>query len=122
MNRATKITLIVLSVFIVGITMAAISAEPEPVKKFEDKGYKWEIDEDDWNHMVKDANAEYRHAEAQGRAIPIGYSHQKNVTVTKDGIEYNLVAFAIKNHKNVRCEVRGLREGYLVDYDTVAAK
>ena len=122
MNRATKITLIVLSVFIVGITMAAIFAEPEPVKKFEDKGYKWEIDEDDWNHMVKDANAEYRHAEAQGRAIPIGYSHQKNVTVTKDGIEYNLVAFAIKNHKNVRCEVRGLREGYLVDYDTVAAK
>ena len=122
MNRATKITLIVLSVFIVGITMAAISAEPASVKKFEDKGYKWEIDEDDWNHMVKDANAEYRHAEAQGRAIPIGYSHQKNVTVTKDGIEYNLVAFAIKNHKNVRCEVRGLREGYLVDYDTVAAK
>lgn len=122
MNRATKITLIILSVFIVGITMAAISAEPEPVKKFENKGYKWEIDEDDWNHMVKDANAEYRHAEAQGRAIPIGYSHQKNVTVTKDGIEYNLVAFAIKNHKNVRCEVRGLREGYLVDYDTVAAK
>ena len=31
MNRATKITLIVLSVFIVGITMAAISAEPEPL-------------------------------------------------------------------------------------------
>jgi hypothetical protein len=42
--------------------------------------------------------------------------------VTKDGIEYNLIAFAVKNHKNVRCEVRGLQEGYLVDYDTVAAK
>ena len=122
MNMKTKIMLVVLCVFLAGITMSAVAGEPEPLKKFEDKGYKWEIDEDDWNHMVKDANAEYRHAEAQGRAIPIGYSHQMNVTVTKDGIEYNLVAFAIKNHKNVRCEVRGLEECYLVDYDTVAAK
>ena len=117
-----KITLVVLCVFIAGIAMTAVTGEPAPVKKFEDKGYKWEINEDEWNHMVKDANADYRHAEAQGRAIPIGYSHQKNVTVTKDGIEYNLIAFAIKNHKNVRCEVRGLTEGYLTDNDTVAAK
>ncbi len=115
-------TLIVLSVFIAGMAMTAISGEPVPVKKFEDKGYKWEISEDEWNHMVKDANADYRHAEAQGRAIPIGYSHQKNVTVTKDGIQYDGIAFAIKNHKNVRCEVRGVAEGYLTDYDTVVAK
>ena len=122
MNRKTKITLAVLFVFIAGMAMTAIAGEPVQVKKFEDKGYKWEINESEWNHMVKDASADYRHAEAQGRAIPIGYSHQKNVTVTKDGIEYDLIAFAVKNHKNVRCEVRGLTEGYLVDYDTVAAK
>lgn len=122
MNMKTKITLIVLCVFVAGIAMTAVAGEPVQVKKFEDKGYKWEINESEWNQMVKDANAEYRHAEAQGRAIPIGYSHQKNVTVTKDGIEYNLIAFAVKNHKNVRCEVRGLQEGYLTDIDTVAAK
>ena len=86
MNIDTKITLVVLCVFIPGIAMTAVSYEPVSVKKFEDNGYKWEINESEWNHMVKDANAEYRHAEARGRAIPIRYSHQKNITVTKDGI------------------------------------
>lgn len=42
------------------------------------------------------------------RAIPIGYSHQKNLTVTKNGIEYDAIAFAIKN-QSIQCEVRELQ-------------
>ena len=63
MNIKTKITMVLLFVFLIGITMTAVSGEPVPVKKFEDKGYKCEINEGEWNHMVKDANADYRHAE-----------------------------------------------------------
>lgn len=111
-----------LSLFVVGISMAAIAAGPIDTKTFEDKGYKWEIKSDDWKKMVKAANDEYRIAEQQGRAIPIGYSFQKNVTVTKDGIEYDGIAFAIKNHKSVRFEVRGVTEGYITSYETVVAK
>ena len=56
MNMKTKITLIVLCVFIAGIAVTAVAGEQVQFKKFEDKGYKWEINEDEWNHMVKDAS------------------------------------------------------------------
>ena len=122
MNRQAKIAVMVLCVFVAGLAMAAISAEPVSAKKFEDEGYTWEIQDDDWNHMVKAANDEYRHAESQGRAIPIGYSYQKNVTVTKDGNSYSGMCFAVKNHDSVRSEVRGVTQEYLRDYETVTAK
>lgn len=121
MNRSTKMTIILLSVFVLGIVMAAIAAEPVEAKKFKDNGYEWEINDTDWEKMIKVANDEYRSAENQGRAIPIGYSYQKNITVTKDGIQYDGIAFAIKNHKSVRCEVRGVGPEYLTQYETVAA-
>ncbi|WP_292888750.1 hypothetical protein [Methanobrevibacter sp. UBA212] len=47
MNKSTKMTLIVLSVFIVGITMAVLVAVPIDTKTFKDKGYRWEIKEDE---------------------------------------------------------------------------
>ena len=121
MNRLTKMTIIVLSVFAVAIIMTTIAAEPVEAKKFKDNGYEWEINDTDWEKMIKVANDEYRSAENQGRAIPIGYSYQKNITVTKDGIQYDGIAFAIKNHKSVRCEVRGVWPEYLTQYETVAA-
>ena len=119
MNRSTKMTIILLSVFVLGIVMTAIAAEPVEAKKFKDNGYEWEINDTDWEKMIKVANDEYRSAENQGRAIPIGYSYQKNITVTKDGIQYD--GIAIKNHKSVRCEVRGVGPEYLTQYETVAA-
>ena len=122
MNKQAKIGLMVLCVFVVGLAMAAISAEPVDAKKFEDNGYTWEIKDDEWTQMVKSANDEYRHAEDQGRAIPRGFSFQKDVIVTKDGIEYDGIAFAVKNHESVRCEVRGVTPEYLTDYVTIAAK
>ena len=73
MNMKTKITLIVLCVFIAGIAVTAVAGEQVQFKKFVDRGYKWAINESEWKQMVKDANAEYRHAEGQGRAMPIGY-------------------------------------------------
>ena len=122
MNGKTKIVIMVLCLFVAGLAMAAISAEPVAAKKFEDAGYTWEIQDDDWNHMVKVANDEYRHAESQGRAIPIGYSYKKNVTVTKDGNRYDGICFAVKNHDSVRSEVRGVTTEYLRDFETVSAK
>ena len=60
MNIDTKIMLVVLCVFLAGIAMTAVAGEQVSVKKFEDNRYKQEINEDEWNHMVKDANAEVR--------------------------------------------------------------
>lgn len=122
MNRKTKITIMVLSIFAVAMAMATIAAEPAVAKTFEDDGYKWEIKDNDWNLMKKSANEEYRHAEEQGRAIPRGFSYQKNVTVIKDGIEYDGIAFAVKNPTGIRCEVRGVAPEYLTVNDTVSAK
>ena len=105
MNRLTRMTIFVLSVFVLGIVMTAIAAGPVDAKKFKDNGYEWEINGADLEKIIKVANDEYRSAESHGRAIPIGYSYQKNITVTKDGIQYDGMVFAIRNHKSVRCEV-----------------
>jgi hypothetical protein len=69
MNRLTKMRIILLSVFVLGIVMTAIAAEPVEAKKFKDNGYEWEINDTDWEKMIKVANDEYRSAENQGRAI-----------------------------------------------------
>ena len=53
MNKSAKMTLIVLSVFVVGISMAAISAEPVSAMKFKDNGYEWEINGADWEKIIK---------------------------------------------------------------------
>ena len=120
MNKVAKMTIIALSIFVLGMTMAAIASHPVEAKTFADKGYKWEIKDFDWKQMKKSAKSEYAHAVDQGRAIPIGYSYAKNVTVSKGGTEYDGIAFAIKNEGSIRCEVRGvLSEGErLEDYET----
>ena len=97
--------------------MAAIASHPVDAKTFSDDGYTWEIKDSEWENMKRMAKAEYKNAEEQGRAIPIGYSKAKTVTLNKDGIECEGTAFAIQNDKTLRCEVRGLKTGYLTDYE-----
>ena len=56
MNRLTRMTIIVLSVFVLGIVMTAIAAGPVDAKKFKDNGYEWEINGADWEKIIKVAN------------------------------------------------------------------
>ena len=119
MNKVAKMTIIALSIFVLGMTMAAIASHPVEAKTFADKGYKWEIKDSEWINMKRMAEAEYDNAVNQGRAIPRGASNSHDVTVTKDGVEYDLIALAIKNDNSMRCEVRGLSSGYLTDYEHV---
>ena len=119
MNKATKMTIIALSIFIVGMTMAAIASHPVAANKFSDNGYTWEIKDSEWINMKRMAEAEYDNAVNQGRAMCRGFSNSHDVTVTKDGVKYDLMAFAVKNDHSMRCEVRGLSSGYLTDYEHV---
>ena len=118
MKRTARITLIVLAIFVVGMTMGAIASEPVDAKTFKYKGYKWKIKNSKWKKMKKQAKKDYKFAKKQGRAIPVGYSNAKTVKVTKGGHKTKGTAFAIKNHKNIRCEVRGATSNgmRLVDY------
>lgn len=50
----------------------------------------------------------------QGRIAIIGYSNAKTVKVTKNGHIYKGIAFAIKNSKSIRCEVRGVKVGHYI--------
>ena len=118
MEKTERVTIIVLAIFIVGITMGAVACQPVEAKKFKDQGDTWQIKDFDWKQMKKTAKSEYKNAVNQGRAIPVGYSYSKNVTVIKDGQKYLGTAFAIKNEKSIRCEVRGVGEDCvkLTDY------
>ena len=68
--------------------------------------------------MKKQAKKQYKFAKKQGRAIPIGYSDVKLVKVTKNGHKTTGYAMAIKNHRSIRCEVRGATSNgmYLISY------
>jgi hypothetical protein len=119
MNRTAKMTIMLLAIFAIGMAMAAMASQPVAANKFSDKGYTWEIETGEWINMKRMAEAEYDNAVNQGRAMCRGFSNSHNVTVTKDGAKYDLIAFAVKNDNSMRCEVRGLSSGYLTDYKHV---
>ena len=103
------------------MTMGAIASQPAAAKTFHDQGYTWEIKDSEWTNMKRMAKAEYKNGVEQGRAIPVGYSNPKNITVVKNGIKYEGIVLAVKNEKSIRCEVRGVLSegGYLDDYKNV---
>ena len=115
MNKRTKIVICVLAIFIVGMTCGAVFSEPVDAKTFKSpSGYKWKIKTSKWNKMKKQAKKRYAIAKKQGRVAVIGYSNAKTVKVTKNGHTYKGIAFAIKNSKRIRCEVRGVKVGYYI--------
>lgn len=115
MNNETRIMLLVLAVFVAGMTLGIAFAEPVDAKTFKSKsGYKWKISNSKWKKMKKQAKKEYKTAKKQGRAIAVGYSHGKSVKVIKNGHKYKGTAYAIKNSKNLRCEVRGAVNGVYI--------
>lgn len=116
MKRQTKILIGVLAIFIVGMTLGAAFSEPVEAKKFKSpSGYKWKIKDSKWKKMKNKSKKEYKKAKKQGRANVIGYSKGVKVTVTKNGHKYKGTAFAIKNSKYIRCEVRGVPGLYISD-------
>lgn len=119
MDRAGKMTVMFLAVFALGMAMGVLACQPVAANKFSDNGYTWEIKDSEWINMKRMAEAEYDNAVNQGRAMCRGFSNSHDVTVTKDGVKYDLMAFAVKNDHSMRCEVRGLSSGYLTDYEHV---
>lgn len=112
MNRQTKILIGVLAIFIVGMTLGTVFSEPVDAKTFKSpSGYKWKIKNSKWKKMKKKAKKEYKKAKKQGRMVVIGYSNAVKVKVTKNGHTYKGTAYAIKNSKYIRCEVRGAVNG-----------
>ncbi len=72
--------------------------------------YKWKIKKTTWNKMKKQAIKEYKFFKKHGSSHP-GYSKSVKVTLIKGGHKYRGVAFAVKNYRGIRCEVRGLPNG-----------
>lgn len=114
MNKQTKILIGVLAIFIVGMTLGLAFAEPVDAKTFKSKsGYKWKIKNSKWSKMKKKAKKEYKRFKKHGSSHP-GYSNGVKVTVMKNGHKYKGTAFAVKNSKNIRCEVRGVKTGVYI--------
>lgn len=83
-------------------------------KTFKGKSkYKWKIKASTWKKMKKSANYYYKFLHSRGSMSP-GYSNfNVKVTATKGGHKYTgLYAFAVKNDRGIRCELRGLPNGY----------
>ena len=115
MNRQIKLMIVVLAIFIVGMTLGCAFSEPVDAKTFKSpSGYKWKIKNSKWKKMKKQAKKRYSIAKKQGRAVVIGYSNAKNVKVTKNGHTYKGTAYAIKNSKYIRCEVKGVKTGLYI--------
>lgn len=114
MNKQMKVMLIVLSIFIVGMTLGVAFSEPVDAKTFKCKGYKWKIKNSKWKKMKKQAKKQYKKMKRLGSSMP-GYSKSVNVKVTKNGHKYYGVAMAVQNSVKMRCEVRGATPYYLTD-------
>ena len=111
MNKQTKVLIGVLAIFIVGMTLGVAFAEPVDAKTFKSpSGYKWKIKNSKWAKMKKKAKNEYKWFKKHGSSHP-GYSNAVKVTVTKNGHKYKGTAFAVKNPRGIRCEVRGAVKG-----------
>ena len=111
MNRHTKLLIGVLAIFIVGMTLGVAFAEPVDAKTFKSpSGYKWKIKDSKWKKMKNKAKKEYKWFKKHGSFHP-GYSNGVKVTVTKNGHKYTGTAYAVKNSRYIRCEVRGVISG-----------
>ena len=81
-------------------------------KTFKGKShYKWKIKRSKWKKMKKQAKKQYKKLRSYGSHLP-GYSDGVTVKVKIGGYKYRLTAFAVRNYKGIRCEVRGLYGGY----------
>ena len=77
-------------------------------KTFKGKShYKWKIKRSTWKKMKKQAKKQYRRLHSYGSHLP-GYSNGVTVKVKIGRYKYRLTAFAVKNSRGIRCEVRGL--------------
>ena len=73
-------------------------------------GYEWKIKTSTWNKMKKEANNWYERMKKVGSSLP-GYSNSVNVKVIRGEAAYGAIALAVKNHKGIRCQIRGLPNG-----------
>jgi len=111
MNKQTKILIVILAIFIVGMTLSVAFADSVNAKTFKGKSkYKWKIKTSKWNKMKKKAKKEHKWFKKHGSGMP-GYSKGVKVTVKKGGHKYKGIAYAVKNSKGIRCEVRGVKNG-----------
>lgn len=111
MNKKTTILIGILAIFIVGMTIGVASASSEDVITFKSpNGYEWKLKASTWEQMKQKANEQYDHMRQIGSSTP-GYSDSVDVTVTKNGVQYQGIALAIKNDNSIRCEVRGALPG-----------
>lgn len=70
-------------------------------------GYKWKIKTSTWKKMKKQATKHRNFFKSVGSYHP-GYSDTApRVKVTKNGRTYSGIAYAVKNTKYMRCEIRG---------------
>lgn len=114
MNKQTKIMFCVLAIFIVGMTLGVAFADPVDAKTFKGKSkYKWKIKTSKWNKMKKKAKKQYKWFKKHGSSRP-GYSNGVKVTVYKNGHKYKGTAYAVKNSKGIRCEVRNVVNGLFI--------
>lgn len=73
-------------------------------------GYEWKIKTSTWNKMKKQANNWYKRMKKVGSSLP-GYSNSVKVKVIRGDAAYGAIALAVKNHKGIRCQIRGLPNG-----------
>lgn len=111
MNKQTKILIGILAIFIVGMTLSVAFADPVDAKTFKGKSkYKWKIKNSKWKKMKKQAKKQYKWFKKHGSGMP-GYSNGVKVNVYKGGYKYKGTAYAVKNPRGIRCEVRGVGNG-----------
>ena len=93
-------------------TYFKIYVKKSNLKKFKGKSkYTWRIKASTWKIMKKQARYYYNLFRSHGSFHP-GYSNGVTVTLTKGAHIYTGTAFAVKNYRGIRCEVRGLPHGY----------
>ena len=81
-------------------------------KTFKGKSeFKWKIKKSKWYKMKKQAKKRYWSLHKRGSSLP-GYSNGVSVKVNIYGYRCWLTAYAVKNYRGIRCEVRGLNYGY----------
>lgn len=81
-------------------------------KTFKGKSeFKWKIKKSKWYKMKKQAKKRYKWLHKRGSILP-GYSNGVSVKVNICGYKCWLTAYAVKNYRGIRCEVRGLNYGY----------
>lgn len=75
----TKIMLVVLSIFVVGMTLGVVFSEPVDAKTFKTKGWKYKVSDKKWKKLKKQAKKSWG-----GRGV--GYSSKYvKVTLHKKG-------------------------------------